>query len=133
MHTIRLLLSQHKLGLGTFTTAGFSNLVAAAPIDKEAERSLILSLVHDLNNLYATDLCEDPVVNRYLDEDKFYNDIYKKQQLILIGTSHLNRVTDRLDCDKWAVNNLCRPGFCITEESVAEITGQVEELGKKFS
>jgi hypothetical protein len=101
--------------LGTFTSRGFSNLLAAAPIDEDAKRSLILSLVHDLNNLYAADLCKDPVVDRYLDEDVFYNDQEKKLQLILIGASHLNRVADLLDRDKWSVNNLCRPGLRISE------------------
>jgi hypothetical protein len=28
------------------------------------------------------------------------------------------------------VHNLCKPGFCITENSVAEITGLIEDLGR---
>jgi hypothetical protein len=102
--------------------------VTAAPIDEETERPLILSLVHDLNNLFSTDLCEDTVVDRYLDEDVFYSNQEKKQSLILIGASHLNHVAEKLVNSRWTVYNLYRPGFHITKNSVAKITSQVEEL-----
>jgi hypothetical protein len=103
--------------------------MAAAPLDEETERSLILSLVHELNNLFSTDLCEDPVIDRFLDEDVFYQEQGKKPSVILVGASHLNRIVERLDDSKWIVHNLCRPDR-ITENSVAEVTGQIEDLGR---
>ncbi len=104
--------------------------MAAAPLDEETERSLILSLVHELNNLFSTDLCEDPMIDRFLDEDVFYQEQGKKPSVILVGASHLNRIAERLDDSMWIVHNLCRPGFRITEKSVAEVTGQIEDLGR---
>jgi hypothetical protein len=45
-HVMRLPLSQHKLEMGKYTSRGFNNLVAAAPLDEETERSLVHSLIH---------------------------------------------------------------------------------------
>jgi hypothetical protein len=47
-------------------------------LDEETERSLILSLVQELNTLFSTDLCEDPVIDRFLEEDVFYHEQEKK-------------------------------------------------------
>jgi hypothetical protein len=92
---MRLPLSQHKLEMGTFTSEGFSNLKAAAPMDEETEKSLIMSLIYDLNELYSSDLCLDPIVDRYVDNEVFED--CSKQTLILIGASHLNRIADRIE------------------------------------
>jgi hypothetical protein len=43
-HILRLPVSQCTRELGTFTSGGFSNLTAAAPLNEESERSLVLSL-----------------------------------------------------------------------------------------
>ncbi len=48
-HVLRLPISQHKLEMSTYASRGFSNLTAAAPLNEENERSLVLSLIHDLN------------------------------------------------------------------------------------
>jgi hypothetical protein len=37
-HIMRQPLTQHKLELDTYTTGGFSNLVAVAPLSEETER-----------------------------------------------------------------------------------------------
>jgi hypothetical protein len=50
-HTLRLPLSLHKLEMGTFTSGGFSNLMAAAPLNEEDEHELILSLIGDQRSL----------------------------------------------------------------------------------
>jgi hypothetical protein len=78
------------------------------------ERSLILSLVHDLNELFATGLSESPVVDRYLDEEVFGEDGGHKPPLILIGASHLQRVSAHLESERWEIFNLCKPGFRIS-------------------
>jgi hypothetical protein len=62
-HTIRLPLSLHKLEMGTFTSREFSNLTAAAPLNEENEHELVLSLIGDLNDLHATRLCLEPIVD----------------------------------------------------------------------
>jgi hypothetical protein len=43
---MRLPLSQHKLEMGKYTSRGFNNLMAAAPLDEETERSIVHSLIH---------------------------------------------------------------------------------------
>jgi hypothetical protein len=60
---IRLPLSQHKLEMGTFTSRGFSNLEAATPMNEETERTLVLSLIQDLNELFSSGLCTNPVID----------------------------------------------------------------------
>jgi hypothetical protein len=112
--------------LGTYTSEGFSNLTAAAPLNEESERSLVLSLIHDLNEIYATGLCEQPVVDRYMEDEVFLSDGQPKHRLILLGSSHLNRIGEHVDHDKYNVVNLCKPGFRITTNSVADLTKKLE-------
>jgi hypothetical protein len=129
-HLIRLPLSQHKLEMGTFTSVGFSNLEDVPPMNEETERTLVQCLVREINDLFSTGLCTNPVVDRFLDDDVFGSESPPKIPLILIGASHLNRMSEYFDDEKWEVHNLLRPGFRITESSVAEVTSAVAELGK---
>jgi hypothetical protein len=129
-HILRLPLSQHKLELGTFTSGGFSNLMAAAPLDEDSERAIVVSLLQELNEMYHTGLSEEPVIDRYMEDDVFTDDNAAKDNVILIGASHLNRVADRLNSDRWKVINLCKPGLRITDDSVALITREIIELGE---
>jgi hypothetical protein len=129
-HIMRLPLSQHKLEMGTFTSGGFSNLMAAAPLDEDSERAIVLSLLCELNKMYSTGLSEDPIIDRFMEDDVFVYDNGSKENIILIGASHLNRVAERLNSDKWNVINLCKPGLCISDESVALLTREIMELGK---
>ncbi len=87
----RLPLSQHKLEMGTFTSEGFSNLEDASPMNEETERTLVQCLVGEINDLFSTGLCTNPVVDRFLDDDVFGSDSPPRTPLILIGASHLNR------------------------------------------
>ncbi len=117
-HLIRLPLSQHKLEMGTFTSEGFSNLEDASPMDEETERTLVLSLVRDINDLFSTGLCTNPVVDRFLEDDVFGSEPSHRHPLILIGASHLNRIAEYIDGDKWEVHNLSKPGFRVSESIV---------------
>jgi hypothetical protein len=125
-HILRLPTSQFTLEVGTYTSGGFSNLTAAAPLNEESERSLVLSLIHDLNEIYATGLCEQPVVDRYMEDDVFLTDDVPKHRLFLLGSSHLNRIAEHVDPDKYDIINLCKPGFRITSSSVSELTKILE-------
>ncbi len=129
-HLLRLPLSQHKLEMGTFTSEGFSNLEDASPMNEETERTLVQSLVGEINDLFSTGLCTNPVVDRFLDDDVFGSESPPRIPLILLGASHLNRMSEYFDDDKWEVHNLSRPGFRITESSVAETTSAVTDLAK---
>jgi hypothetical protein len=110
-YIMRLPLSQHKLELGTLTSGGFSNLEAATPMNEETNRTLVLSLIHDLNELFSSGLCMGPVIDRFMEDDVFRSDTTVKQSLILIGTSHLNQIAGIMDSEKWEIYNLSRPGF----------------------
>ncbi len=83
--------------------------MAIAALDEESERSLVHSLIHDLNEFFSTGLSEDPVIDRFLDKEVFLSENSKRQQLIQIGESHLNRMADQLSLDKWELVNLCKP------------------------
>jgi hypothetical protein len=115
-HVRRLPLSQHKLELGTCTSEDFSNLLTAAPLHEETERSLIHSLIHDLNELLHWPL-PGPGDRQIHGEEAFLNDKIQRQNL-----------GDQLKLDQWEVTNLCKPGFQISKYSVAEVIEQIEEL-----
>jgi hypothetical protein len=99
-------------------------------MDEETERTLMLSLVRDINDLFSSGLCTNPVVDRFLEDDVFGSEASSRQPLILIGASHLNQIAEYIDGDKWDVYNLSKPGFRVTESSLAELTSLVVELGK---
>ncbi len=56
----------------------------------ESEHSLILSHISNLNDLFAIGLSDEPIVDRYLDEDVFQPESEHRKRLILVGASHLN-------------------------------------------
>ncbi len=70
-YIMRLPLLQHKLELGTLTSGGFSNLEAATPMNEETNRTLVLPLIHDLNELFSSGLCMDPVIDRFMEDDVY--------------------------------------------------------------
>jgi hypothetical protein len=112
--------------MGTYTSRGYSNLTAAAPLNEENERSLVLSLIHDLNEIYATGLCEQPVVDHFMVDDVYLADEPPKHRLILLSSSHLNRIAEHVDQDKYDIVNLCKPGFRITDSSVADLVRKLD-------
>jgi hypothetical protein len=120
----------HKLEMGTFISRGYSFHTAAAPLSEESEHSLVLSLISELNEMFATGLSEDPIVARYLDEDVFEAENVTRPRLILIGSSHLNRIADQLDANKWEVINLSMGGFRPNEDNIAQKTSRVENIKK---
>jgi hypothetical protein len=125
-HVLRLPISQLKLEMGTYSSGGFSNLTAAAPLNEENERSLVLSLIKDLNEIYATGLCENPVVDRFLEDDVFLSKVQLRHRLIFLGSSHLKRIAGTLDTDRFKVVDLCRPGFRIMESNVKDLAVKLE-------
>jgi hypothetical protein len=96
-------------------------------MDEETERTLVLSLVRDINDLFSSGLCANPVVDRFLQDNVFGSESSQRQPLILIGASHLNRIAEYIDSDKWEVHNLSKPGFRVSESSVTELTSMVVE------
>jgi hypothetical protein len=114
--------------MGTFTSGGFSNLTAAAPLNEEDEHDLVLSLIRDLNDLYATGLCIEPIVDRFMEDEVFGPESEKKKQLLLIGSSHLRRTAVHLDTSKWEVIDLCSGGFRINDKSVSDAIEKVDTL-----
>jgi hypothetical protein len=130
-HTIRLPVSMHKLEMGTFIGGGYSYLTAVAPLSEENKHSLVLCLISKLNKMFATGLCVDPIVDWYLDEDVFEADSATRPIMILVGLSHLNRIADQLDANKWEVINLSMGGFRPNEDSIAEMTSRIEEIKKE--
>jgi hypothetical protein len=70
------------------------------------------------------------IVLFFLDEEVFDNDPVTKKQLLLIGSSHLRRITEHLDTEKWDLHDLCSGGFIVSDYSVAELTAKVDTLKK---
>jgi hypothetical protein len=72
-------------------------------------------------------------VDRFLDDEVFDSESVTKKQLLLIGSSHLRRIADHLDNEKWNIHELCTGGFRISDYSVAELTAKVDTLKKSDS
>jgi hypothetical protein len=89
------------------------------------EHELVLSLISDLNDRFSTGLSVEPIMDRFLDEEVFEPDAEPKKRLL---TSHLTRIAEQLDADKWEVINLCSGGFRINNYNEAEITAKDDTL-----
>jgi hypothetical protein len=81
-HILRLPISQHKMERGTFTSCHHHHHAAANP---SARRTSVYSLIHDLNELHATGLCEDPVNDCLMNEEVFYKEEIPKRPLFLLA------------------------------------------------
>jgi hypothetical protein len=51
-------------------------------MNEETERTLILSLIQDLNELFSSGLCTNPVNDRFMEDDVFSSDTVTNQTLI---------------------------------------------------
>ncbi len=81
---------------------------------------LVLSLIGDLNDLYATGLCVEPIVDRFMDEEVIESEPEHKMQLLLVGSSHIRCIAEQLESSKWEIFELCSGGFRINDHNVAD-------------
>jgi hypothetical protein len=88
----------------------------------EDEKSLLVLLLEELNNLFPVNLCTDIVCDRYLDSDNdvFLDEPSDRTDLVLIGASHLARIVRHLDTETWKITDLTKPGWRISTDSVVE-------------
>jgi hypothetical protein len=128
-HIIRLPVSQHSLEKTTVVTIGFDNLITAVdPISEEEEKSLLVFMLEELNNLYPLNLCTDIVCDRFLEEDVFDDSAMDRTDLVLIGASHLANVARNIHPKHWKISDLTHPGWRINNASVAEMVDRLTEL-----
>jgi hypothetical protein len=116
----------------TFIVAGFDNLkTAVEPMSEEDEKSLLVLLIEELNNLFPVNLCTDIVCDRYLDSenDVFLDEPTDRTDLVLIGASHLARIARHLDTEAWKITDLTKPGWRLSAESVAELITALKDTG----
>ncbi len=66
------------------------------------------------------------MIDRYMEDDVFGADDQPKHRLILLGSSHLRRLSEHVDQDKFDIVDLCKPGFRISANSVAGLVKKVE-------
>ncbi len=71
-------------------------------------------------------MCENLVVDRFLEDDVFLREAQPGHRLILLGSSHLKRIAGSLDTDRFEVVDLCKPGFRITESNVKDLAVKLE-------
>jgi lysophospholipase L1-like esterase len=130
---IRLPVSQTSQEKTTFVTTGFNNLkTAVEPISEEEEKSLLVLMLDELNNLYPVNLCTDVICDRFTDEEVFDNDTKDRTDLVLIGASHLAKTVRCLNSDLWNVIDLTLPGLRINSQSVNEILEKVKEVATQI-
>jgi hypothetical protein len=132
-HIIRLPINQNSLEKATFVTLGFDNLkMAVDPISEDEEKSLLVLLLEELNNLYPLNLCTDVICDRFLEEDVFDDSAMARTDLVLIGASHLGRVARNIHPDKWRLSDLTQPGWRINSSNVSELVDRLAELSKSI-
>jgi hypothetical protein len=125
-HIIRLPVSQTSTEKGTFVTTGFDNLkTAVEPICEEDEKSLLVLLIEELNDLYPLNLAVDIICDRFMDGDVFEENMTDRTALILIGASHLGNIARHINQDRWNVIDLTRPGWRVTSENVNDLVAEV--------
>jgi hypothetical protein len=130
-HIIRLPINQNSLEKATFVTLGFNNLKTAVdPMSEDEEKSLLVLLLEELNNLYPLNLCTDVICDRFLEEDVFDDSAMDRTDLVLIGASHLGRVARNIHPDKWRLSDLTQPGWRINSSNVSEMVDRLAELSK---
>jgi hypothetical protein len=98
-----------------------------APVSRDGERRLILTLFDEINNLYGMGIDPNPTLERGsvtqgADMDRI--------RTVLVGASHMTRIADEIGQE---VVNLAFPGFRPKEEFLDEIACKLSELklGKK--
>ncbi len=89
---------------------GFDNLKTAInPLSEEDEKSLLILLLEELNNLYLVNLGMD------MENVVFDDDTTERTDLKLIGAIHLSHIAKHVDHDTWNVTDLTRPGWRINQ------------------
>jgi hypothetical protein len=71
----------------------------------------------------SSTLCFD---RRFEAADEVFEDD-SRTRVILVGASHLQRPSEHLDCEKWRIVDLTRPGWRITDQSVRDLATDVED------
>jgi hypothetical protein len=61
-----------------------------------------------------------------MEDDVFGSDDQPKHKLILLGSSHLRRLSEHLDRERYDIVDLCKPGFRISTNSVAGLIKKLE-------
>ncbi len=90
------------------------------------KRTIISSLVRELNSHFPLNLSEDFVCDRYLEDDVFQQDLVTRPIVILVGASHLSRVSSHLGSEQQVVN-FTRPGWRITDENISVMAEDITE------
>ncbi len=125
-HIIRLPVSQTSTEKGTFVTTGFDNLkTAVEPINEEDEKSLLVLLIEELNDLYPLNLAADIICDRFMDGEVFEENMTDRTALILIGASHLGNIARHINHERWNIIDLTRPGWRVTSENVSDLVAEV--------
>jgi hypothetical protein len=123
---IRLPVSQTSTEKGTFVTSGFDNLkTAVEPISEEDEKTLMVLLIEELNDLYPLNLATDVICDRFMDDNVFDENMTDRTDLILIGASHLGNIARHINQDHWNVIDLTRPGWRVTSDNVSDLVAEV--------
>jgi hypothetical protein len=112
-----------------FVTTGFDNLkTTVEPITEDEEKSLLVLLIEELNNLYPVNLCMDIVCDRFLEEEVFDDSAMDRTDLVLVGGSHLGKVAKSINHEQWKIADLTRPGFRINSATVPALLEKIQDL-----
>jgi hypothetical protein len=123
---IRLPVSQTSTEKATFVTTGFDNLkMAVDPISEEDEKTILVLLIEELNDLYPLNLSTDVICDRFMDGDVFDENMTDRTDLILIGASHLGNIARHVNQERWNGVDLTRPGWRVTSDNVRDLVSEV--------
>jgi hypothetical protein len=125
---VRLPVSFAPRDTGIFTCSGFENLLTVAPpISSNMEQHIVLTMIQEINNMFLLELSSTVCFDRRFEAaDEVFEDD-GRTRVILVGASHLQRLSEHLDCEKWRIVDLTRPGWRITDQSVRDLATDVED------
>jgi hypothetical protein len=87
--------------------------LAVDPLSKEDEKSLLVLLLEELNNLYPLKLGTDIICNRFSEEKVFDESTMNRRDLVLNDASRLSNIVRHVNQELWRVTDQTRPGWRI--------------------
>jgi hypothetical protein len=98
------------------------------PMTEESERKIIFSLMKELNDTYAINVPEQPVLSRSSGSDSADLDI-GTGRIFAIGGSHIKRLVGGLAGLSLEIIDLSKPGWKADLEPLAELSAKTKKYG----
>ena len=122
--------SLDSVGFKKWVSAGWGSIPCELPpVDQCIETKLIKGLISELNVAFELDLDDNVSFSRGQDESS----PDKPRDVLVVGASHANRLSEQLELLGHSVERVCQPGWRATKANVASMLAKVEEVISSMS